>query len=179
MMNLDLNFNEDELFWGLLLQSDASSMMLTATDIDCIKDFKVLKSLIERQAKIHPTLCRFVFVKIVQSLRSLIKQSTWTKLTLPWFVVCKSCRLDGQEKAIFFTAGSLCGPFSTHDVSFDTIQLFNGLSTVHQTCEKNVIAVVIYNQRNPDILYSFPIKEQWWSCSGVWMRNSLLRVSIH
>jgi hypothetical protein len=47
MMNLDLNFNEDELFWGLLLQSDASSMMLTATDIDCIKDFKVLKSLIE------------------------------------------------------------------------------------------------------------------------------------
>lgn len=47
MMNLDLNFNEDELFWGLLLQSDASSMMLNATDIDCIKDFKVLKSLIE------------------------------------------------------------------------------------------------------------------------------------
>lgn len=125
-MNWDNDLlEEDESFWGRMMLNDVS--MSTPTGAVCVKDFKVLESLVEASKDSVDALSIRLCEDSIINFDEAIDMSG-----ARFFMMCEgdSCRLDGQGKTNMFKAGNFNGPFSTHDVSFDTIQFFNGATTV-------------------------------------------------
>jgi len=117
---------EDATFWGRALEASSFCMSIP-TDPQCVDDFGAIVSLVETSkdsvGAVPIRLCEGSKINFNKAI-----DMTGAKFAM----ICEdeSCRLDGQGKTRLFEAGNFDGPFSTHDVSFDTVAFFNGNTTV-------------------------------------------------
>lgn len=162
--------DEDEQFWGRFLGIDGSMSMSIPHDdddgtVDCVNDFDTLESLVNDSKD----STEVVSIRLCKDARIMFPKSI--DLTNANFVMlCEnnSCRLDGQGKTSFFKAGTFDGPFSAHNVAFDTIHFFNGKTTVRwiDCCLYCLMSLsfILTNTSQTTV--------EWWSSSNVWRNNS-------
>lgn len=120
---------EDEAFFGRLLGITGSLSMSIPDGGDCVDDFDTIESLVE-SSKVSSDiltvrLCRDSLIKFERSI-------DMTDANFAMMCENNACQLDGQGRTHFFEAG----PFDSgrkHMVTFDTIQFFNGNTTVRKS----------------------------------------------